>query len=51
MMTNEDTPTTLIKSTLAKLKEEMRLFQIKLRLKAALRRKPRPAKLKETNNE
>jgi len=37
---------TIKKSTRQKLIEEMRLFAIKLRLKAALRHKPRPAKLK-----
>lgn len=48
---SEDTPLTLTKDTLAKMKEEIRLWQIKRRLKAALRRKPRPAKLKETQDD
>lgn len=33
---------------MASLLEQLRLQQIKRRLKAALRRKPRPAKVKET---
>lgn len=40
-MTND---LTLTKTTLAKLKEEIRQMQIKRRLKAALRREPRPDK-------
>lgn len=35
----------------AALKESIRLQQIKRRLKAALRRKPRPAKVKEQKDE
>jgi hypothetical protein len=41
------TDLTLTKSTLDRLREEMRLREIKRRLKAALRRKPRPAKPKK----
>ena len=37
-------------SSWAALKESLRLQQIKRRLKAALRRKPRPAKMKEQND-
>lgn len=45
------TDLTLTKSTLALLREEMRLTQIERRLKAALRRKPRPSKVKEQKDD
>ena len=41
------TDLTLTRATLDKLKEEWRLFEIKRRLKKALRRKPRASKVKE----